>query len=113
MTELSFLLDLLMNHKLQKATKEAIAIRIKEVEIAMNEKPQSFHMQRPNPTNQAASTLAAMAKHEALNPEPIPIPIEEVAHTPAAAAAIERRNNLMLDPAKRPADPATGRPRKF
>lgn len=32
MTELSFLIDLLLNHKLSKATRDAVATRIREVE---------------------------------------------------------------------------------
>ena len=38
-TELSFLLDLLLTHKLAKNTKEAITLRIKEVELALTTAP--------------------------------------------------------------------------
>ncbi len=67
MTELSFLIELLLNHDLPKATKDLIAQRIKEVEQnltshTVNYKPSAIMI--PNPANQAVSTLQAMARHE-------------------------------------------------
>lgn len=117
MTELSFLIDLLMNHKLSKATKELVAQRIKEVEGRISSGMPLAQQQRPNPTGQAASTVAALAKHGLPIPEvsvePAPIPVEQIAQTPETQAAMARRQQSMLETQRRPADPATGRPRKW
>lgn len=130
MTELSFLIDLLMNHKLSKATKELVAQRIKEVESRFNSGitlggvvQQS---RNTNPMAQSASTIAALAKqqssipHEthdarltAMNGEPAPVPVEQIAQTPATQAAMAHRQALMIETQRRPVDPATGRPRKW
>lgn len=97
MTELQFLIDLLLNHKIQKATKDLIAKRIGEVEnglaqpvvrgIATQSLPRLV-----NGVTQAASTIAAMERHA--NPDAVPIttPIElaPVAPLPANALATNR-----------------------
>jgi hypothetical protein len=62
-TELSFLVDLLLNHKLPRPTREAVAQRIKEVEEALASQPQSF----PRTAVQAA----AVAQHQASLPPEI------------------------------------------
>lgn len=77
-TELSFLLELLLEHKLPKDTRSAVAVRIKLVEKSM-EKPKEYQLagsdfgQRAQTchgrssvitsTDQAPSTLAALARH--------------------------------------------------
>lgn len=76
MTELSFLIELLLNHELKKETKDLIAGRIKEVEanlIPMHLRPSmplitgSLPISNGgwghSPSPQAASTVAAMARH--------------------------------------------------
>lgn len=96
MTELSFLLDLLVNHKLTKVTKDAILLRIGQVEMAMHPKmlvPLGSGVVPPHLVGQAPSTVAAMMKHEV--PAPAPVPIEAVAQTPAAAAALAARQEAM------------------
>lgn len=67
MTELSFLIDLLLNHELSKETKSLIASRIKDVEQNLTQPRVATtgfisHMPLVGPP-QAASTLALMAKH--------------------------------------------------
>jgi hypothetical protein len=75
-TELSFLVDLLLNHKLSKATKDAIAERIKVVEsqqvMRQTVVPQPTFQTSPIPkptqlpahiANQAPSMQALMLKH--------------------------------------------------
>lgn len=108
MTELSFLIDLLMNHKLSKATKELIASRIKEVEFSMSSRPSGPSYSPPviyNGVPQAASTVALLEKHG-----PLPV-VENIAQTPEAAAALANRAATMAGIKKH--DPNTGRPRKF
>lgn len=113
MSELSFLIDLLMNHKLSKPTKELIAARIKEVESLMTMThaylPANAKISTYLGPPQAASTLALLEKH---GPLPIPeIPVEQIAQTPATAAAMNDRAATMAGIKKH--DPNTGRPRKF
>ena len=74
MTELQFLIDLLLNHKLSKETKALIKERIGQVE-AQYARPQQV-IQRPivrSPTAQAASTQAILEKNPDLikNPQEI------------------------------------------
>jgi hypothetical protein len=102
-SELSFLVELLLNHKLPKATKDAIAARIKEVECRTSSySPRSVSSSPlsslPAPSlpahiaNQPASTQAAMMRHGdiAALPPPAPEappPVEVIAHTPTAPRA--------------------------
>lgn len=109
MTELSFLLDLLMNHRLQKATKEIVAQRIKEVEESLNQKPQVPFQPKPivlppNLAGQSPSTLALMAKHGDLPPiEPIVMPeippvtpnVTAIAQNHATQLAMESRQQAI------------------
>ncbi len=66
-SELSFLIELLLNHELKKETKDLIAGRIKEVEANLVAQPIFLPTRHttpvPNPTLQSPSTLAAMARH--------------------------------------------------
>ncbi len=73
MTELSFLIELLLNHELKKETKDLIAGRIKEVEQNLTPMRPSLPVNNPfislgqtlGAPVQAASTLAAMQRHGA------------------------------------------------
>lgn len=103
MTELSFLIELLLNHDLPKPTKDLIAERIKEVEQGITSSPRPrevpLHFNNVGP-QQAASTLKAMAKHGDIPPIvmteiPPVVPVEQVAQTPMAAAAVNHRNTLI------------------
>lgn len=135
-SELSFLIDLLLNHKLSPKTKEHIATRIKEVELAMST-TQVFHTQQKSPVcgtvpnsgtvhgaQQAPSMLAIMAKHgmvgstietpiaqiAQLEPEPVAI----IAQTPAAAAAMNARNQSIASQISgKPMTKGETKPRKW
>ena len=69
MTELSFLIDLLINPRDSEQLKKDLAARIKEVETELINRPvglssgHSIHMAHAPKLTQAPSTLAAMAKH--------------------------------------------------
>ncbi len=113
MSELSFLIELLLNHKLPKGTKDAIAARIKEVESgSVRPNPQVIHNQSTGP-QQAASTLALMAKHGVPNPTPLndPASVENIAQTAATAQALQQAN--MIKGGIKPPTTAEGRPRKW
>lgn len=107
MTELSFLIELLLNHDLPKETKALIASRIKEVEQNLTVKPvppafvpspigggtyySSGSPNNPNAVSQAPSTLALMAKHGDLPPQAVPPPPPPPADAAAMAQAAAKR----------------------
>ena len=107
-TELIFLLDLLLNHKLSKPTKDMILERVKEVEARLSVPPiiNSASAYMPSIPNvmpivqtcapQAASTLAALARHPDLlavaqQPAAAPPTVAQVAQTAATAKALADR----------------------
>lgn len=115
MTELSFLIELLLNHKLPKPTKDAIAERIKDIQMAPASLPEPGYirpvaqpqMETPialtTPDNkpmaqQSPSTVAALLKHGlaigsavVATPPVAPEPVAVIAQTPAAMAALQSR----------------------
>ena len=122
MTELSFLVSLLLEHKLSPTTKKAVAERIKEVESRQAPAaPQiQAQVQRPPKTLQSASTqriLDEMASNgETLPVAPVVTEAPPAAVTPATIAALNHRAQTIALAASKsgpPADPLTGRPRKF
>lgn len=92
MTELSWLLDLLLNQKLSPTCKQLVSERIKYVEQSLSQKPwvamsvpyTDTTLTVPRGTEQSPSTLALMAKHQA---QGLP-PISEIANTDAVAVAM-------------------------
>jgi len=118
MTELSFLLDLLMNHKLQKATKDLIAARIKEVELRYTARaapsPAQYQSagstQLPFASLQTPSTLAAMARNGF---QETTVPVEAIAQTPAAAAALASRKQAIQIAMSDVPEKGRTSPRKF
>lgn len=103
MTELSFLIDLLLHHKISPKTKDVIAERIKQIDGRVGAVAHQPLIVSGVP--QAASTLAAMARHGVVDHEPVAV----IAQTPAAQAALNSRAEAMAGKL----DKATGRPRKF
>lgn len=103
MTELTFLIELLLNHDLPKVTKDLVASRIKEVEAYLTADrelvPRAPMRAVTNGVIQAPSTLAAMAKHgDAVTAPPVMPPVEavtQIAQTPATAAALGQRNAMI------------------
>lgn len=132
MTELSFLIDLLLNHRLPKATRDAVAVRIREVE---GKAPTPSWIMPANSNNsyqvttlpnqpaglapQSPSTLAALARHPDLvaemtrQAEAPSANVAVIAQTPAAAAAMAQRQATILQ--AQTGKPMAGetRPRKF
>lgn len=128
MTELTFLLDLLLNHKLPKPTKVAVTERVKEVELQLQQGYQIPHAARslqmapvpPHLANQAPSTIAAMMKHPDLVAQLTPAisPVGEtqpavVAQTPAAQAALAQRQETINAAISGKPDKGRTSPRKF
>lgn len=122
-TELSFLIELLLQHKLPQKTKDLVAERIKHVEAHLSDPARVLHSRplapapqyhsHPALASQAPSTQALLAKHPDLAAaitksqettiamaqeiKPEPAPVEVVAQTPAAMAAMESRNKMIRD----------------
>ncbi len=131
MTELSFLIELLLHHELSNDTKSLIATRIKDVEIqitrpVLSNVPNTPVMQvnwaasHGKPV-QAPSTLALMAKHGDIPSEEAPVmppippvqPVTHVAQTPAAQAALHSRNSAISTSISGIPEKGATRPRKF
>lgn len=113
MTELTFLIDLLLNHKLPKATKDAVAARVIDVEKLLATIPPTYP-NRPMPnvnSNQAPSMQAIMARNPdlAIASEPVAV----IAQTPQAVAAMNSRAAAIGESMAGKIDKVTGRPRKF
>jgi hypothetical protein len=94
MSELSFLLELLLNHKVPQTTKKLIQERIREVES---------HIQAP-----------ALQRQPSVRPSPTaqePQPV--IANTAAAAEALAAREALIQQATSGRAEPGRTSPRKF
>lgn len=106
MTELGFLLELLVNHKLPKPVKELLLARVKEVELSQRNIQHRPHMViHPQAIGQAASTVAAMERQA--TEEPVAV----IAQNATTQAAIASRAQAIANAGQ--LDKATGRPRKF
>lgn len=139
MSELSFLLELLLNHKLPKATKEVVVGRIKEIEASPVNRPNPWlavaaQAQKPPKTAQSQSTqriLDEMANEGMVMPiepqhftakdqlnvmvgsgEQASIPTQ-IAQTPAAAAALAQRNEAIRIAVSGREEKGRTSPRKF
>lgn len=121
-TELSFLIDLLINPRDPEQLKRDLAERIKEVEIMMTQpRVTSGYIQPivPPKLTQAPSTLAAMARHgdiaHIVN-EPLKVDMQQVeviAQTPQTAAAMASRQQAIAESIAGKVDKTTGRPKKW
>lgn len=142
MTELTFLVDLLLNHKLPKPTQQAVANRIKEVEEGFARVPSNSPRFAVTPmaapaaipshlVGQSPSTIAAMMRQEAggagtqpipsnpvteqSNPPPLqnPVPVTIIAQTPMAAAAMADRQAAIIQAVSGKPERGRTSPRKF
>ncbi len=111
MSELSFLIDLLLNHKIPKKTKDAIQSRIKEIEVQPPQRPMAYQqqmVQHPQRTfdsrgvGQAPSMQAKIdtmeAEKEAIARGDIPpqtIPVGPPPSSAAAAQALALRQQVI------------------
>ena len=142
MTELTFLVDLLLNHKLPKPTRDAVAVRIKEVEMGL---PKQYGQYNPPPAPQAAmarqqnlpphianqspSMQAIMLRNPdlvpagvpsgaaiealAIAPPPEPAPVAIIAQTPAAVNAMNERAATIRQGMSGKPEKGRTSPRKF
>jgi hypothetical protein len=122
-SELSFLLDLLLNHKLGKQTKEAITERIKEVEASYQARPLNAPIvQQPRPQSIIAGQQAPsiLAKYPDLavpgvpiDHEPTPVPITQIAQTPETMKALQDRRALIAQSMSGKNEPGRTSPKKI
>lgn len=140
MTELQFLIDLLLNHKLSKATKDLISKRIGEVESHYTQPrtfPQPPPIIRPAPITgpvQSPSMVAKVAEFEAEKAagtidilpgwektstlggidtiQPVAI-VEKIAQTPLAQAAMQSRQQAIAIATSGKPEHGRTSPRKF
>ena len=106
-SELSFLLDILLNHKLPPETKQLVADRIAEIEVQYSmvnpqQPPQSFQ-QIPNKSYPRFSDIK----------EPKVLPLEQVAVTPAAQEALQSRQEAISQSLNGKVEKGRTSPRKY
>ncbi len=109
MTELSFLLSLLLDQKLNKEVKGLIKDRIKEIEVAP--RITASTIRAVSPTAQSASTqkiLDEMAEEG----KALPVPVH-IAQTPAAAMALASRQQAISQAISGQPEKGRTQPRKF
>lgn len=138
MTELTFLLELLLNHKLPQATKRIVTERVREVEAKYNAPQVAYQAPIASPSTfvglpmsipphlvgQSPSTIAAMMRNgfvpEAptigmapVGPAVAPTQPAVIAQTPAAAAALADRQNAIAQAISGKPEKGRTSPRKF
>lgn len=114
MTELDFLLTILLEHKLQNSTKLAIKDRIKEIQVYT----QPVQMPRgpfvpKNPTAQAPSILAKYPDLANDITHCEPVPLEAIAQNPETAKALADRQTLIAQAFSGKPEPGRTSPRKI
>lgn len=110
MTEISFLIDLFLNHKLPKAVKVLIAERIKGLSTTVMVVPTVPKPLHPFPgAPQAASTMALLEKH----PDLIPPAVAVIAQTAAASEAMNSRESAIANAISGKVEKGRTSPRKF
>ena len=118
-TELSFLIELLLHHKLEGKSKDLIQQRIQDVEarlssLKFHEMKHSSAVASQNPViaMQAPSTQRIMERNPDLIQAPTaPVPVDEIAQTPVAMAALQSRQEALANAGK--IEKGRDRPRKF
>lgn len=115
MTELSFLIDLLLNHKLPKVTKDIVAGRIRKIQqdIDMSKSLGELNEIKRNLPAQISSRDVAQRNPELVPPPMPPIPVEAIAQNAVTAAAVNSRNQAIAESIAGKVNKDTGRPRKF
>jgi hypothetical protein len=111
MTELSFLLELLLNHKLPKITKDLISTRIKEVEQELNCTKVAYRT-IPDPSTTPDSPFST-TKKTGLNVVEHQVPIDQVAQTPQAAQALASRQQAIQEAISGKIQKGQERPKKW
>jgi hypothetical protein len=113
MTELSFLLELLLEHELKKDTQKLIRERIKEIEA----RPTAVHAQAPRPAqgNQAPSTQKLLDEMAQATGSPVPQMAAQIPNpsTNAAAQALMHRAELIAQAVSGKEEKGRSSPRKF
>ncbi len=112
MTELSFLIELLLNHELPKPTKDLVAQRIKSVESLLEDKLYTEKYLGVYKQAEANYTLLPRAPHPGVQATHSPEPVKEIAQTPETRQALMDRQAAILG-AGRPPEKGQTSPRKW
>ena len=124
-TELTFLIDLLLGHKLPMATKKAVSDRLREVEqqLQLPRLTQGNFVAGAQISNQpmvdgrgvqqSASTMAILARNPDLAAQQPASPVIQVAQTPAAMQAMQARNEAIAIATSGKEEKGRTSPRKF
>lgn len=126
MTELSFLIELLLEHELGKETKTLIKERIREIQDYSDIRTSSsvkgtLLVHSRDPTAQAPSILAKypdlgsgmVDKPLSTDPDIHPIPLEAIAKTPEAAKALADRQRMIAQSMSGKVEPGRTSPHKI
>lgn len=89
MTELDFLIELLLNHKLQKATKDSIQARIKEIQASRTVASPRTAVLSPSVQKQAEFDAAKVPAH--MQPDPPEEPLAQPSYVAQQAMADRAR----------------------
>lgn len=109
MTELSFLLELLLEHTLEKITQTLIRERIKEIEQAKT----TYANMPTTIRNHVVATEAAVIAPALSHMPPVPTEATVIAHTPAAAKAMADRQQMIQQAISGRPEPGRTSPRKI
>lgn len=116
-SEIQFILDLLLNYNLPEETTQVCLKRIGDVEASLRQQAPAFRVplqtnlsEMPKTPNQSPSTLANLAKHGMIE---LPIQPEIIAQTPAAALALQQRQQAIAIATSGKLEEGRTSPRKF
>lgn len=119
MTELSFLLELLLDHDLQKETQKLIRERIKEIEVKPNKVeglPPVYRVTHEERGKQAPSmqrAVAEMEQDQAIQANFAQMPPQPAPQSPAVAQAMAHRQALVAQAISGKEEKGRTSPRKF
>jgi len=108
MTELSFLLDLLLNEKLSVEVKTKITERIRDIESRMSVSP-NF---KPNIVANSVQAPSTQKILDEMAMNPVPVEPQQPSSVAAAQALASRQAAIMIAASGKP-EPGRTSPRKF
>lgn len=115
MTEIQWLVDIMLNNKLSEPVKQKFIARIGEVEAKLTPAKPSVYQGPIHPTaqSQSPSTQAALARQQAEGIDPFAGSTSPVAQTMVAAQALNARQQAIAIAASGAPEKGRTSPRKF
>jgi hypothetical protein len=112
MTELKWLVDMLLNNRLSPKVKSKFIARIGDVEASLFNSPPLKRPPLSPLANLQVPSMQAIVEALQLEDQKV-IPIEQVAQTPEAAEALNKRNLAIQIATSGKPEPGRTSPRKF